>query len=194
MTNFLSKMTPLGWNPGIGDPTPIGWITVAFYLLASTLCFLQWKREKSQNLKHSSHFALLSALLLLLGVNKQLDLQTALTQLARIILPAIGWEQYKRPIQLAFLLSIAALALLLVLALGHRVLKSAPRHLTSFVGLNLLIAFILIRAASFHHIDRLLGQEIGFLKLNHTLEIGALLLIILGTQISKYYSRNLLPL
>ena len=55
----------------------------------------------------------------------------------------------------------------------------------TWVGIVILCAFILIRAASFHHIDLLINYEILGLRLNVLLEIGAILFIILGTYFNK---------
>src|SRR4051812_36744366 len=69
-----------GWRPGIGDPTPIGWLTVAAYFVAAWLCWRTGQQET--RLKRNGLSGLrprfwyfLSAVLCLLGVNKQLDLQ-----------------------------------------------------------------------------------------------------------------------
>ena len=40
--------------------------------------------------------------------------------------------------------------------------------------------FILIRAASFHHVDRMLGEQVMCLKMNWILELGGISLILLG--------------
>jgi hypothetical protein len=186
MMIFLAKMTSQGWKPGIGDPTIVGWATVAIYFFACLLCFREWRQEKKRKMGNSGYFGILWVLLLFLGVNKQLDLQSCVTQLGRMILPAMGWGHHKRTIQFGFILFVAFIAFLLIASLGYRVYKCGPRHLISLIGLILLMAFVVIRAASFHHIDHLLGRKIIFIfNLNHTLEIGSLLVIILGALWSR---------
>ncbi len=36
------------WPPGIGDPTPIGWVTVVLYVVAAWLCFRVIRLEYGQ--------------------------------------------------------------------------------------------------------------------------------------------------
>ena len=35
---LLAETVADGWRPGIGDPTALGWITVAAYLLGAVAC------------------------------------------------------------------------------------------------------------------------------------------------------------
>jgi hypothetical protein len=35
------------WSPGIGDPSPLGWITVVLYLVVAWLCFLSARRSRA---------------------------------------------------------------------------------------------------------------------------------------------------
>ena len=62
----------------------------------------------------------------------------------------------------------------------------------TWVGIVFLCTFILIRAASFHHVDLLINYEILGLRLNVLMEIGAILLIIIGTYFNKKPSNLLL--
>jgi hypothetical protein len=122
----------------------------------------------------------LASVLLLLGINKQLDLQTALTELGRMASKRFGWYAIRRPVQLAFIFAVA----LLGLATYRAVLLLARGHVRSMravlAGTLFLICFVTIRAASFHHIDRLLGRDIGGFRLNWVVELGGIAFIIAG--------------
>lgn len=122
----------------------------------------------------------LAVLLLLLGINKQLDLQTALTEMARMWAKASGWYATRRPVQLAFIGAVA----LAGLATFRAVLLLAAGELRSLravlAGVVFIIVFVTIRAASFHHIDRLLGTDVGGFRLNWIVEVGGLLFVIAG--------------
>ena len=71
------------WSPGIGDPSVMGWVTVALYLVAAWLCFLCSRRSRVLARRASGArweprlWGLFALFLLALGVNKQLDLQSA---------------------------------------------------------------------------------------------------------------------
>ena len=68
------------WHLGIGDPSIWGWVTVGVYLLAVGCCYYQANAHKLPKQKLSGQsrkfWWLLGAFLLLLAINKQLDLQT----------------------------------------------------------------------------------------------------------------------
>jgi len=117
------------WTPTIGDPTFVGWLTVAAYFLVGALCLRAFMAEKSGKSRPylASIFALvrvmkrswpapplparragiwlvISGLMFALGVNKQLDLQTLLTDLARALAHYQGWYDDRHPIQIFFIL------------------------------------------------------------------------------------------
>ena len=195
------------WSPGIGDPTIVGWVTVGAYFAAAFLCWRAFRRSSEPGPSAGKlMLALLAALagargrlatlsdrdrlralwlgltmvLVLLGINKQLDLQTAFTEGARLLARSEGWYNDRRPLQLAFilfvaLLGIAALRAVFLLARGEL------RRLRAVLGGVLFVAcFVVIRAASFHHIDRLLGTDVGGFKMNWVIELGGISFIALG--------------
>src|SRR5215204_4654788 len=85
------------WHVGIGDPTLIGWVTVAGYFLGASVAFLAYRSCRSEgqrfdparareggNQRLLASFWLLACITLTaLGINKQLDMQTLLTQAMR---------------------------------------------------------------------------------------------------------------
>jgi hypothetical protein len=79
------------WSPGIGDPSAMGWVTVALYLAAAWLCFRSARSSRILD-RYGSHarweprlWALFVVVLLALGINKQLDLQSAFTEVMRVV-------------------------------------------------------------------------------------------------------------
>jgi hypothetical protein len=50
-----------------------------------------------------------------LGINKQLDLQTALTELGRVLALSQGWYEQRQVVQFWFIAALAATCLLLAL-------------------------------------------------------------------------------
>jgi hypothetical protein len=122
----------------------------------------------------------LATVLLLLGINKQLDIQTAFTEALRGLAIDQGWYDIRRPIQVAFILLVAVIGLLTfraVMLLARGELRGLSMVLG---GVVFIICFVIIRAASFHHIDRLLGSDIGGFRLNWIIELGGILFIAVG--------------
>lgn len=177
------------WHPGIGDPTVMGWVTVGAYLATTYLCFRAFRscrfgadklrainrREAGFQTKLSLFWLGLSALMLALGINKQLDLQTLFTEIARDMAQAQGWYEERHRYQVLFIIGIAVAGAGLGALLAYLYRHVARRIWLALVGICGLVAFIVIRAASFHHVDLLLVA--GPVHLNWVLELGGISLV-----------------
>ena len=100
------------WQPVIGDPSWQGWATVLVYLATAALAFLASRAAFPQPTARQERVFWVLVLLLLTGlaVNKQLDLQSALTAAGRCLARAQGWYGQRRLVQMGFLLGLALLA------------------------------------------------------------------------------------
>jgi len=163
----------LNWTPTIGDPTPIGWFTVFFYFLTSVLAFVT--AYKCRCVKIDFRFwILLAVFLLLLGINKQLDVQSLFTEIGRVIARKQGWYNDRRRIQAVFVILFFILSLISIALLWWILRKEWRKLLFPITGLLLLISFIVIRAASFHHVDQLLKSGSCGVRMNWILELGGI--------------------
>ena len=90
-----SPYSPVVFQTGFiaGDPTILGWTTFAFYLVVAFLCFRNKTRklEASDSRPANSAWGWHALAYLLLGLNKQLDLQTSINALGRQLTGTIGW-------------------------------------------------------------------------------------------------------
>jgi hypothetical protein len=188
MMAFLSTTADGRWQPSIGDPTLMGWVTVVAYATAAVLAFRSARVEargaaRERNTAHEQKtlarfWGGLALLLLLLGVNKQLDLQTLFTQVARDAALAQGWYDDRRRFQVLFIAAVGLLGLLGTLGLAFALRKIAARIWLALLGIGFLVSFVLIRAASFHHVDLLLRA--GPVRLNWVFELTGIGLIALA--------------
>lgn len=183
------------WAPGIGDPTWTGWVTTLGYFAAAYLCFRVQRRHRKAVLRGappaatrlSRWWLVLAVGLGLLGVNKQLDLQTLFTELGRIAAYQQGWYQQRRMVQFLFvailgLAGLAGVAWMVRLAQGQ-----LARLRLALIGAVFLIAFVAIRATSFHLVDKILSQELVIIRLNAIFELTGIGLCAVGAY------RNLRP-
>lgn len=179
--SFLASYTADGrWHPGIGDPTPLGWLTVAAYLVAA---FHSWRACRATadceepSLRLRCFWGLLAASMLALGVNKQLDLQGLLTQVGRDVAMRDGWYRNRGIVQQAFILGLVGCAL----ACGALALWILREHLReiwiALAGAVFTATFVVVRASSFHKVDWLLGNELAGLKVHRLLELGGVALV-----------------
>jgi hypothetical protein len=180
------------WHPGIGDPTVMGWVTVAAYAAAAVFSFeaLRASRLGAQKLAAIAPpeaenqrdlfklWSLVTLAMLVLGLNKQLDLQSLFTEILRDMAKSEGWYEERRTYQRLFIVTIGLVGAAGTLAIGWTLRKVLKRVMGAVLGLGLLVSFVVIRAASFHNVDLLLMR--GSIRLNWVLELGGLLMIIVS--------------
>lgn len=160
------------WRPGIGDPTFIGWLTVVAYFATTWLCWRAARATASLRLRR--FWFALAAILLFLGFNKQLDLQTALTFMGKDFAKATGWYENRRIFQFLFIIAIALAGAAGTAGLFWFYKRDLPRLWPALAGIGFLCVFIVARAASFHHVDQFLNFSPGGVKMNWVLELGGI--------------------
>ncbi len=165
----------------------MGWITVVCYVIAGVLSAVVLALRAS---RQRVFWFVLTVLLALLAVNKQLDLQSALTAIGRCMAQMQGWYDQRKTVQLTFILVLAAFSLVFVAVLAWNLRKGFARIWLAFFGFAFLLTFVVMRAASFHHFDRLINFELGPMRMNWFLELtgiamiacNAILLMIAGPE------------
>src|SRR5688572_4959349 len=141
------------WHPGIGDPTVMGWVTVAAYFFASALCFrvalvMATRAPLDVRLQSSIFWTAFAVLMAFLGVNKQLDLQTWLTQFGKDLAQQGGWYEQRRSVQAAFVTLVAISGMLALAILTRLTKRTFHQTWVALTGGLFLGCFILVRASS----------------------------------------------
>jgi hypothetical protein len=173
------------WAPGIGDPTIGGWVTVILYFLAFVSC---WRtagvvpRRDRNGHSDSYVWRAISLAFFFLGINKQLDLQSAMTELGRIVAVGGGWYEQRQLVQVYFIVGVAAVCVAATLMLLFWTRKSPIQTWLALVGSTFVLGYVLIRAASFHHIDRFIGGRVLGFKWNWVLEMTGIVIVLLASE------------
>jgi FtsH-binding integral membrane protein len=163
------------WSPTLGDPTVMGWVTVVCYLAATVLsAFTSYSLIGRQRV----FWLGLTVLLLALAINKQLDLQSALTEAGRCLAKAQRWYEERQSVQVKFIFWVMATSLVAALLSAWVMRHDLGKIWLALVGLAFLVAFIAVRAAGFHHFDRFIGFAFGSIRMNWVLELGGIAAII----------------
>jgi hypothetical protein len=171
-----------------GDHTFFGWMTVLAYLVTSIRLSLK-TRLAWLNKENVLFWVCFTVLIVFLGFNKQLDLQSNFTEILRDMAKAHGWYEQRRPLQFLFVAFMALLLPILFFWVRLSLASSWRRFKIMWIGILLLLVFIVIRAASFHHVDLIFYQAIGSLRFYQALEIIAISMIFVGT----FYENKKVP-
>lgn len=174
----MHLLNQIHWRPEIGDPSVIGWITVvAYFVTAAVSACATFRTESNQ---HRAFWRALAIFLLLLGINKQLDLQSLITEIGRVFAKNGGWYQDRRDIQMIFVAILFIITLITAGLTVWKLRKNFRSLLLPGVGLMLLVGFVAIRALSFHHVDRFLRYTIDNVRMNWLLELGGIGVLLLS--------------
>jgi len=82
----------------------MGWLTVVAYGLAAAACLFAAMRASAvpgseKGLKARTIWIIMTVLMTLLCINKQLDLQSLITDIGRVVARHEGWYQERRSFQ-----------------------------------------------------------------------------------------------
>ncbi|MEH6757982.1 MAG: hypothetical protein V7676_10750 [Parasphingorhabdus sp.] len=171
----------INWEPEIGDPTLVGWFTVVAYFVTAILCHRAaiTANVKSIDIRTAAnleqYFWLAATITLVaLGINKQLDLQSLFTEIAREIAKLQGWYGDRQRYQLMFIKGLGLVAIAIGIAMLWFLRKTAASVKLALLGFSFLGVFVITRAASFHHVDQFLGREAFGWRWNWILELSGI--------------------
>lgn len=181
-TEFLSQIY---WRPRIGDASFMGWLTVAAYGLTAVLCLVAALKggagasgDESGGARSQRRLWLgISAVMALLCLNKQLDLQSLLTNIGRIVANRGGWYDGRRTIQFWFVVAVGLASIAAFVLLVRKTRSIFRGRAWLLLGLSMLLLFVVMRAASFHHVGEFLEKRVLGLKMNWLLELGSIALV-----------------
>lgn len=169
------------------DAGTLPWLAVAGYLVGAGLCF--W-RHRGADVSRERLFWLVAALVMLaLGINKQLDLQTAMTAMLRTRARENDWFEQRREIQRMFVIAVVIGGAALCAGLAWLVRGLRLSVMAALLGLCLLVVFIAVRTASFHHVDVMMRTPFLGLKLHTVLELLGIVIVIAAAASKPARSR-----
>ena len=179
LAEFLAQ---IDWRPRIGDASLMGWLTVIAYGVATVLCFLAAIRQPASSGSRDAPmqrrlWAGLGTVMAFLGLNKQFDLQSLLTDIGRVLANRDGWYGQRRTIQFWFVVAVGAASVAAFLFLAKKTRSAFRGRILLLVGVCLLLLFVVMRAASFHHVSVFLNWRILGFKVNWILELGGIALV-----------------
>jgi len=159
----------------------MGWVTVAAYAVAAGLAALAgWKNAGGYSEIHRREkwlWVTVAAVMAALCVNKQLDLQSLMTDIGRVIFRHEGWYERRREFQELFVVGVIVGAVFVGCWFTWRFREFWSSHKLLTGGMLFLLTFIVVRAISFHHFDVFISSKVMGVRMNWALELTGILLI-----------------
>ena len=76
--------------------------------------------------------------------------------------------------QVAFIVAAGVIALIAAVAFAWVARTNLKRNLTALGGIVLLLAFVVVRASSFHHVDVFINSTLAGVRWNAIMELGGI--------------------
>ena len=157
------------------DPSMLAWFVTGAYFVGAALTAVAAHHAADRTERH--FWIGCAVLLVLLGFNKQLDLQGYITTVGRFLARSEGWYEQRRLVQAAFVTALALIAATSIACLAVRLRRSGPPVKIAALGIVLLFTFVLWRAASFHHMDIWVTRNIAGMRSGWWLELAGIIVI-----------------
>lgn len=183
------------WRFGFNDQSPGRIAITVFYALLSAACgFIVFGRKSTKAISSFSHesssaipgvkydeirwfWATLFVILVLLGINKQLDFQTLAGDIMRTMAKIQGWYETRKSFQIHIMSMLAGCSAALLTFILYKMRKARPDVIPALMGIIILIGFIVLRGVSLHSIDDVLSTRIAGFRLYGWIEFFGLALI-----------------
>ncbi len=178
------------WAPGFGDRDTYGYVMTIVHLVAAALAVAVALKGPFRSRSPSTErwlWGIGATVLVVLAINKQLDLQSMLVSAARCVARGEGWYEARREYQTEVILGLVIAAAIIVPLLIVLLRKAVPGNLAFVLAMSALVTFVLLRAISFHHLDILFGTNVLSFRLHRWIEVLALVSVILvaGLRLAK---------
>jgi hypothetical protein len=141
------------WYLSFWDNDILGWLTVFAYFSAMILSILCAIKVNQTREKSSRWFWwLVSFILLLLGINKQIDTQTLILQTGQKVTWVLGFYEQRRFFQKGFMLGVGVVMLIIFIFTGKTLGADWKKCKLTLLGLGFLMGFVVLRGATFNNI------------------------------------------
>ncbi|MCE7988821.1 MAG: hypothetical protein DYG89_47305 [Caldilinea sp. CFX5] len=178
------------------------WVQPATVMLAlggALLCLSYGMR-----LRHSSHhsssgqrgslqsfYGGQALFLLLLGINREWGLLTALTAYSRLIAIREGWYNTRRLAQFDLIVGLGVAALLVLLLAGWYFRPILRQHWLPLVAAIGLLTYVAIRTISLHAVDALILDQVLGIPWDWLIELGGTALLVATLTLAFYRQQRM---
>jgi len=168
------------WRPAIGDPGFMLWFAVGSYFACGVVALIAVLINQKGGRRLFFFWSLISLLMILLGVNKLIDLQSLFTEVGGQIAKTQSWIDQRRIVQFWFIVPSGTTALVAFLSFAIIMRSLFRRFILAFTGLLFLFGSIFLRDVSLHHFVEILGFTPSGAKIYFVLELAGIYLILVA--------------
>ena len=132
----------------------------------------------------------ITALIFLLGINKQLDFQMLLTDFAREFVKVKGMYVNRKPFQIQIISIFASIGIGILTFILYT-LRFAPKRMwLALVGISILFSFTIIRLISLHNIESFVSKSFLGIRIVDALEISGISIILFSVILNYFSCKN----
>jgi len=200
MTRYVSALKSVilyQWKPRMGDPSLSGWVITIAYFCSFFLCiaagvYVRAKGERRFSFSRARLWYIFSGVMLVFGINKQLDFQTLLNQVGSRLAKVQGWYENRRVVQLLFIVVIFVVFVIFIVYVLRKLRGNWGHFTVTPFGILIVLVWVMTRAALMQQVDFTVFHTYvhGHRMLNHFVEFGGIVLSGLGALIALIRSRN----
>ena len=172
------------WSPRIGDPTALGWATTLAYLATALLAARAAQGAQGVGRRERYFWGMLALALGAMAINKELDLQSEFIALLNCEAKLGGRRHAGRGVRTLVVTGIAVSSAAMAVALAVWLRSEFGRVWVGILGAALLLSFVLIRAATFLNVGKLLDRRVAGLGLDWAFELFAIGVTALGAALT----------
>jgi hypothetical protein len=161
-----------------GDPTPLGWATTALYFIGALRAAGNATKVASPADRRIWQEMLVA--LIVLGINKEMDLQSTLIASARAIFKVSGPTVIRDILYAVFLITLFSISGAYILKRKLDYSRFARANKMAVLGGFFIFGYAIARAISISHLDEAIGINLDSISLLWMLEIIGLMIVFLN--------------
>lgn len=191
--NFLKQGYQNGyWKVEKGDSSVMGWFITCYYLFVFILSFYLIKKiaPHIKNKKYLWFWYGVIILIMMIGINKQLDIQMLLADYARLYAKMSGIFQNRKPFQHKIISLLATIGISIFFILIYKLWHAPKITWFALIGFSILFSFPLIRLVSLHRIESLLYVSVLSIKVVDVLEIIGISIVFIAIIMNYFAYKN----
>lgn len=178
ISNIISRAYGQGfWRTQRGDYTLAGWGITLSYAVCVFFFIYCLKGVANHDASERLFWRVLFMVVLLLCINKQLDLQMLITDIARTAAKELQVYEFRKPIQIKVISFFASMAIGLFCLVGMLVRQAHKGLLLALAGISVITGYLFLRLMSYHSVDAMLGRKLFIFSLFDVIEFLGILLI-----------------